>query len=103
VTFLPGLVLPNDTGTYEVNLSSLPIGFTFPDELTGVVTTIPKFLFACDSRIPIESTPGKISTELKDKFRENLVVLGANAPVDPEASGTTWKIDGKYSVVKNGG
>ena len=102
-TLLTGLVLPNDTGTYEVDLASLPTGFTFPGELAGVVTSVPKFLFACDSGIPIESTPGIISTALKDKFTAKSIALGPNPTVTTETPDTNWKINGQYSVVKNGG
>src|SRR5258708_18462061 len=44
-TFLTDLVLPNDTGSYEVHLASMPSGFTFPGELNGIVTADPTFKF----------------------------------------------------------
>lgn len=102
-TFLTGLDLPNDTGVFEVDLPSLPNGFAFPDELAGVVTTVPKFLFACDAEIPVESTAGNISDELNDKFAEESIDLGNNPAVTIETTDTIWRINGRYSVVKNGG
>lgn len=102
-TFLTGLDLPNDTGTFEVDLPSLPLGFSFPDELMGAVAVVPKFLFACDADIPVESTAGNLSTELNDKFVENSINLGPNPPVVSETPDTAWRIKGQYSVVKNGG
>lgn len=96
------LVLPNDKGIYEVNLLSLPDGFIFPVELAGVVTSVPRFKFACNSGIPIKSASEKISTELYDQFIAHHFAIDINAMVTTETPDTTWKINGQYLLVKSG-
>jgi Tc toxin complex TcA C-terminal TcB-binding domain/Neuraminidase-like domain/Putative peptidoglycan binding domain len=100
-TLLSGVDLPNDTGNYEVDLRSLPAGFAFPDELKDVVTSAAKFLFACASSIPVEST-GVISTALRNEFGNHSIALSAGTPVSIETPDKAWTIDAHYSVIKSG-
>ena len=105
IAFPNPLVLPNDTGDYAALASTFsPAGLTFPRELEGVVRIDPKFLFSCDPTIPVETAAGGvISTALWQKFRDNQITLPANAPVVTDVPDTSFTIDGRYSVVKNGG
>jgi Tc toxin complex TcA C-terminal TcB-binding domain/ABC toxin N-terminal region/Neuraminidase-like domain len=104
IAFPNPLVLPNDTGNYAVTLASSPAGLTFPRELEGVVRIDPTFLFSCDPTIPVETAAGGvISTALRQKFRDNQIMLPANAPVITGVPDTLFTIAGRYSVVKNGG
>jgi hypothetical protein len=98
---LSGVELPNDTGNYEVNLRSMPTGFSFPDQLKDVVTSAARFLFACASSIPVESA-GNISAGLRNQFSDHSIVLGASTPVSIETPDTAWTIDAQYSVIKTG-
>ncbi|MBK7236301.1 MAG: hypothetical protein IPI02_11980 [Sterolibacteriaceae bacterium] len=95
--------LPNDSGSYTVALASRPAGMAFPRELDGVVTIDPKFLFACDAAIPVETAAGGVSTALRQKFRDNLINLAATAAVVVDVPDSSWTVAGRYAVVRNGG
>jgi receptor-binding and translocation channel-forming TcA subunit of Tc toxin/ABC toxin-like protein/neuraminidase-like protein/putative peptidoglycan binding protein/virulence plasmid A protein len=100
-----GLVLPNDTGTYEVALTALPAAFTFPAELRDVVTHEALFLFTADSHFTTELDAGRLSDELRREFTSHSVSLTATANVILQSRGESWRVldaGRQYAIVKKG-
>jgi len=95
--------LPNDTGTYQIDLATLPAGFAFPAELSGVVAHEAPLLFAVALSFAVELDESRISNELRDEFVNHAISLATTATVITQVAGESWRIDEgprSYSIVK---